>query len=149
LDAGPFVRLYYYDSEISAYDLSEAIGWAPAAEYISGRSTSKNFMASRGYIERSDFVKEMDARKCDPLASYDLFDAISSRKGGVVSPVVYDNKLRTYRDGSSAPGVVASSFAGDLNGFLAVKLGAFVGLVICLLVDFGLVAKNGIKGFLL
>ena len=72
MDAGPFVRLYYYDSEISAYDLSEAIGWAPAAEYISGRSTSKNFMASRGYIERSDFVKEMDARKCDPLASYDL-----------------------------------------------------------------------------
>jgi len=149
LDAGPFVRLYYYDSEISAYDLSEAIGRAPAAEYISGRSTSKNFMASRGYIERSDFVKEMDAKKCDPLASYVLFDAISSGKGGVVSPVVYDNKLRTYRDGSSAPGVVASSFAGDLNGFLAVKLGAFVGLVICLLVDFGLVAKNGIQGFLL
>jgi hypothetical protein len=55
LDAGPFVGLYY-DREISAHDLSEAIGRAPAADYISGRSTSKNFMASGGYIERSDFV---------------------------------------------------------------------------------------------
>ena len=63
----------------------------------------------------------------------------------MVSPVVYDNKLRTYRDGSSAPGVVASSFAGDLNGFLAVKLGAFVGLVICLLVILDWSRKMGYK----
>ncbi len=144
LDAGPFVRLYY-DSEIYVEDLRDAIGRAPTAQYISGRSTSKNFMASRGYIERSDFKKEMDAKKCDPQASYVLFDAISAGKGGVVSPVVYDEKLRAYREGG---GVIPSSFAGDLNGFLAVKLGAFVGLVFCLFVDFGLVAKNGITGFL-
>ena len=150
LDAGPFVRLYY-DSEIYTEDLADAIGRAPTSQYISGRSTSKNFMATKGYIERSDFVKEMDVKKCNPLASYVLFDAISAGKGGVVSPIVYDEKLKAYREEDAGAGggvVVPSSFAGDMNVFLAVKLGAFVGLVFCLFVDFGLVAKNGITGFL-
>ena len=150
LDAGPLVRLYY-DSEIYAEDLADAIGRAPTSQYISDRSTSKNFMATKGYIERSDFVKEMDVKKCDPLASYVLFDAISAGKGGVVSPIVYDEKLKAYREEDAGAGggvVVPSSFAGDMNVFLAVKLGAFVGLVFCLFVDFGLVAKNGITGFL-
>ena len=149
LDAGPFVRLYY-DSEIYAEDLVDAIRRAPTSQYISGRSTSKNFMATRGYIERGDFAKEMDTKDCDPLASYVLFDAISAGKGGVVSPVVYDEKLEAYREGTVAGWgkAVASSFAVDMNVFLAVKLGAFVGLVFCLFVDFGLVAKNGITGFL-
>jgi len=92
-------------------------------------------------------VKEMDVKKCDPLASYVLFDAISAGKGGVVSPIVYDEKLKAYREEDAGAGV-PSSFAGDMNVFLAVKLGAFVGLVFCLFVDFGLVAKNGITGFL-
>jgi hypothetical protein len=149
LDAGPFVRLYY-DSEICTEDLVDAIRRAPTSQYISGRSTSKNFMATRGYIERSDYAKEMEAKDCDPLASYVLFDAISAGKGGVVSPVVYDEKLEAYREGTVAGWgkAVASSFAVDMNVFLAVKLGAFVGLVFCLFVDFGLVAKNGITGFL-
>lgn len=149
LDAGPFVRLYY-DSEIYTEDLVDAIRRAPTSQYISGRSTSKNFMATRGYIERGDFAKEMDTKDCDPLASYVLFDAISAGKGGVVSPVVYDEKLEAYREGTVAGWgkAVASSFAVDMNVFLAVKLGAFVGLVFCLFVDFGLVAKNGITGFL-
>lgn len=149
LDAGPFVRLYY-DLEIYTEDLVDAIRRAPTSQYISGRSTSKNFMATRGYIERGDFAKEMDTKDCDPLASYVLFDAISAGKGGVVSPVVYDEKLEAYREGTVAGWgkAVASSFAVDMNVFLAVKLGAFVGLVFCLFVDFGLVAKNGITGFL-
>jgi hypothetical protein len=149
LDAGPFVRLYY-GSDVYTDDLSDSIGRAPTASYISKRSTSVNFMASRGYIVRSDFVKEMETKKCSPLASYALFDAISSGKGGVVSPVVYDEKLATYRKEIAGGGVDGSSvlFVGDLNGFLAVKFGAFIGLVFCLLVDFGLVAKNGIQGFL-
>ena len=149
LDAGPFVRLYY-DSEICTEDLVDAIRRAPTSQYISGRSTSKNFMATRGYIERGDFAKEMDTKDCDPLASYVLFDAISAGKGGVVSPVVYDEKLEAYREGTVAGWgkANASSFAVDMNVFLAVKLGAFVGLVFCLFVDFGLVAKNGITGFL-
>ncbi|KAL7527709.1 hypothetical protein ACHAXR_002089 [Thalassiosira sp. AJA248-18] len=146
LNAGPLVGIYY-DSEISKDDVADAIQKAPTAEFISSRSTSLNYMASKGYIEQRDFVKEMEAKKCNPLASYALYDAISSGKGGVVSPVVYEDKLLEYREGSSA-GDLASSFVGDLNGFLAVKVGAFFGLVFCLLVDVGFIANAGIAGFL-
>ena len=150
LNAGPFVKLYY-NSEIDTYELSNAIKSAPTAADISKRSTNTNFMASRGYIVQSDFIKEMEGKKFNPLASYIIFDAISAGKGGVVSPVVYDEKLATYRKEiavGGAGGSSASVFVGDLNSFLVVKLGAFLGLVFCLLVDFGLVAKNGIQGFL-
>lgn len=75
------------------------------------------------------------------------FDAISSEKGGVVSHVVYDDKLASYRDGSDK-GSVSGSFARDLNGFLAIKGGAILALICCLLVDFGFVAKVGIDCFL-
>ncbi|KAL3816904.1 hypothetical protein ACHAXA_006980 [Cyclostephanos tholiformis] len=148
LDAGPFVK-FYYDSEISVEDLMDAIGRAPSSEYISRMSTSRNYMASRGYIERGDYARGMNDVGCDPLASYVLFDAISGGKGGVVSPIVYEGRLKAYREAMAGDGGIADGrFAADLNGFLAVKLGAFVGLVFCLLVDIGLVAKNGIQGFL-
>ena len=156
LNAGPFVKLYY-NSEIDTTDLSNAIKSAPSAKDITKRSTNTNFMASRGYIVQSDFIKEMESKKCNPLASYVIFDAISGGKGGVVSPVVYDEKLASYRKELAARGggvgvdggSSASLFVGELNSFLVVKFGAFLGLVFCLLVDFGLVAKNGIQGFLL
>jgi hypothetical protein len=146
LDAGPLLGVYY-DTEIALNDVVDAIQKAPSAEFISGRSESINYMASKGYIERRDFIKEMEAKNCNPLASYVLYDAISSGKGDVVSPVVFDEKLAQYRQGSGAGGL-AQSFIGDLNGFLAVKIGAFLGLVFCLLVDFGFIAKAGIEGFL-
>jgi hypothetical protein len=153
LNAGPFVKLYY-NSDIDTTDLSNAIKSAPSATDITKRSTNTNFMASRGYIVQSDFVKEMESKKCNPLASYVIFDAISGGKGGVVSPVVYDEKLASYRKEIAAAaggvdgGSSASVFVRELNSFLVVKFGAFLGLVFCLLVDFGLVAKNGIQGFL-
>ena len=146
LNAGPLVGIYY-DSDISKEDVADAISRAPTAEFISSRSTAENYMASKGYIEKRDFIKEMEAKGCNPLASYVVFDAISSGKGGVVSPVVYEEKLAAYRDGS-AGGEVASSFVGDLNGFLAVQAIAFVGLALSLGVDLFLVGKNGIEGFL-
>jgi hypothetical protein len=147
LDAGPLLRVYY-NNEISAKDVGNAIAKAPSSEYISSRSQSKNYMASKGYIERRDFIKEMEEKGCNPLANYVLYDAISAGKGDVVSPVVYDDKLAAYREGSLSDGSVAGSFVGDLNGFLAVKVGAFLGLVFCLLVDFGFIANAGIEGFL-
>mmetsp|Transcript_34725 Transcript_34725/g.83923 ORF Transcript_34725/g.83923 Transcript_34725/m.83923 type:complete len:260 (-) Transcript_34725:570-1349(-) len=146
LDAGPLVGLYY-DSEISEGDVADAIQKAPTAEFISSRSESVNYMASKGYIEQGDFLKEMNAKKCNPLASIVLFNAISAGKGGLVSPVVYEDKLAAYREVSSTRDV-ASSFVGDLNGFLAVKAAAFVGLVFCLLVDLGFVASAGIPAWL-
>lgn len=146
LDAGPLLGVYY-NTEIALGDIVDAIDKAPNAEFISSRSESINYMASKGYIERRDFIKEMQAKNCNPLASYVLYDAISSGKGDVVSPVVFDNKLAEYRQGSGA-GSVADSFVGDLNGFLFTKAGAFLGLVFCLLVDFGFIAKAGIEGFL-
>ena len=146
LNAGPLVSLYY-DNDISVADVSDAISKAPTADFISSNSQSVNFMASKGYIDKNDFIREMSNKGCNALASYSVFDAISSGKGGIVSPVVYDQRLENYRQGSGE-GEVASSFVTDLNGFLAVKVGAFVGLVFCLLVDFGLVAKAGIEGFL-
>lgn len=146
LSVGPFVGLYY-GSDISVDDVTEAIRQAPSAEYISSRSQSLNYMATKGYIVKEDFVKEMEGKKCNPLASYVVYDAISAGKGGVVSPVVYEDKLSTYRDGG-ATGEVASAFVGDLNGFLAVKVGAFIGLVFCLLVDLGFITNAGIQGFL-
>jgi hypothetical protein len=137
----------YYDTEISLNDVVDAIEKAPSADFISERSKSINYMASKGYIERRDFIKEMEAKNCNPLASYVLFDAISSGKGDVVSPVVFEEKLAQYRQGRGN-GSLAESFIGDLNGFLAVKVVAFLGLVFCLLVDFGFIAKAGIEGFL-
>ena len=143
LNAGPLIGLYY-DNEISANDVADVIEKAPTAEYISSRSESLNYMASKGYIEQRDFIKELEQKNCNPLASYVVFDAISSGKGGVVSPVVYEDKLSTYREG----GGDLASFVSDLNAFLATKVFAFFGLVFCLLVDVGFVAKNGIEGFL-
>lgn len=150
LNAGPLVSLYY-DNEISLADVSDVIEKAPTAEFISENSQSVNFMASKGYIDKNDFLREMENKGCNALASYSVFDAISSGKGGIVSPVVYDERIATYRQGSGGGGnnnVVASSFSTDLNVFLFTKVGAFVGLVFCLLVDFGLVAKAGIEGWL-
>ena len=146
LNAGPLLGIYY-DEEISSMDVGEAIEKAPSAEFISSRSRSQNYLAGRGYIDRWDFVREMEGKGCNPLASYALFDAISSGKGDVVSPVVYDEKLAVYRKGGDGGGV-AASFVGDLNGFLAVKVGAFAALVFCLLIDLGLIVKAGIEGFL-
>ena len=145
LNAGPLLGIYY-NTEIYLNDVVDAIQKAPSAEFISGRSQSVNYMASKGYIERRDFIKEMEAKKCNPLASYVLYDAISSGKGDVVSPVVFDEKLAAYRQGSGSDGL-SDLFVGDLNGFLAVKVGAFLGLLFCLLVDFGFIAKAGIEGF--
>ena len=146
LGAGPLVSLYY-DNEISLADVSDAISKAPTADFITSNSQSVNFMASKGYIDKNDFIREMDNKGCNALASYSVFDAISSGKGGIVSPIVYDERIQKYREESKERDV-ASSFVTDLNGFLAVKVGAFFGLVFCLLVDFGLVAKAGIEGFL-
>jgi len=150
LDAGPLVGIYY-DAEISMEDIADAIAKAPSAEFISSRSESLNYMASRGYIERGDFAKEMEVKGCNALASCVVYDAISQGKGGVVSPVVYEDKLEVYRSGISngvGGDVVASSFVGDLNGFLAVKVGAFFGLVFCLFIDFAFIANAGIEGWL-
>ena len=47
LDAGPLVGIYY-DNEISSEDVADAIQKAPTAEFISGRSESLNYMASKG-----------------------------------------------------------------------------------------------------
>jgi hypothetical protein len=147
LNAGPLVSLYY-DNQISLSDVSDVIQKAPTAEFISSNSQSVNFMASKGYIDKNDFIREMKNKGCNALATYSVFDAISSGKGGIVSPVVYDERIAKYRQGSGGGEVMASSFVTDLNAFLAVKVGAFIGLVFCLLVDFGLVAKAGIEGFL-
>lgn len=147
LDAGPLVGIYY-DSDISSTDVADAVSKAPTAEFISSRADgARSYMASKGYIVQTDFLREMDAKRCNPLASYALFDAISSGKGGVVSPIDYEGKLAAYREGSSG-GDVASTFVRDLNGFLAVKAVAFLGLVGALLCDFGLVAKAGVEGWL-
>eukprot|EP00585_Thalassiosira_rotula_P012245 CAMPEP_0196130660 /NCGR_PEP_ID=MMETSP0910-20130528/958_1 /TAXON_ID=49265 /ORGANISM="Thalassiosira rotula, Strain GSO102" /LENGTH=283 /DNA_ID=CAMNT_0041390009 /DNA_START=64 /DNA_END=912 /DNA_ORIENTATION=+ len=149
LDAGPLVGIYY-DAEISMEDVADAIAKAPSAEFISSRSESLNYMASRGYIERGDFAKEMEVKGCNALASCVVYDAISQGKGGVVSPVVYEDKLEAYRSGIGngvGGDVVASSFVGDLNGFLAVKVGAFFGLVFCLFIDFAFIANAGIEGW--
>jgi len=104
-------------------------------------------MASKGYIEVRDFIKEMGEKNCNPLASYVVFDAISSGKGGVVSPVVYEDTLSAYRSEMSTGDIVPTSFIGDLNKFLAVKVGAFIGLVVCLLFDLFLVGKAYLEGF--
>ena len=145
LNAGPLLGVYY-NTEIALEDVIDAIEKAPTAEFISSRSQSINYMASKGYIERRDFIKEMEGKECNPLATYVLYDAISSGKGDVVSPIVYDDKLAAYRSGAHRG--LSELFVGDLNGFLAVKVGAFLGLVFCLLVDFGFIAKAGIEGFL-
>ena len=145
LNAGPLLGVYY-DNEISAKDVSQAIQKAPTSEFISKRSQSINYMASKGYIDRRDFIREMEGKGCNPLASYAVYDAISAGKGDLVNPEVFDEKLAVYRAGSAA-GEVAGTFAGDLNGFLAVKVGAFLGLLFCLFIDVGFIANAYIAGF--
>lgn len=147
LNAGALVG-FYYNNDISSKDIADVINKAPTAEFISSRSESLNYMASKGYIEVRDFIKEMGEKNCNPLASYVVFDAISSGKGGVVSPVVYEDTLSAYRSEMSIGDIVPTSFVGDLNKFLLVKVGAFIGLVVCLLFDLFLVSKAGMEGFM-
>ena len=63
LDAGPFVR-FYYDSELYIDDLTDAMRRVPTSDYIHRRSTSKNYMASKGYIEQGDYAREMAGMGC-------------------------------------------------------------------------------------
>ena len=46
LNAGPLVGLYY-DNEISQEDITDAMQKAPTAEFISSRSESVNYFASK------------------------------------------------------------------------------------------------------
>ena len=143
---GPLIQAYY-GSGVSEADLSDVIEKAPSAEFISKRSTSDSYLAKRGYIFKGDFVGQLAAKKCNPFATYVVFDAICGGKGVGVSPVVYDERLASYREGSSSKGVVAR-LAGDLNGFVTVKAAGFLGLAFCLLVDVGFVAKTYSEGFM-
>lgn len=145
---GPLLRCYYGSGGISEADLADVIEKAPSAEFISKRSTSDSYLANRGYIFKGDFVEQLAAKKCNPFATCVVFDAICGGKGVGVSPVVYEDRLASYREGSSSKGDVARTFAGDLNGFVTVKAAGFLGLAFCLLVDVGFVAKAYIEGFM-
>ena len=144
---GPLIQ-FYFGTGIPEADLADVIQKAPRADFISKQSTSDSYLANRGYIFKGDCVEQLVAKKCNPFASYVVFDAICGGKGYGVSPVVYEERLASYREGASSKGEVARTFAGDLNGFVTVKAAGFLGLAFFLLVDLGFVAKTYIEGFM-
>ncbi len=83
-------------------------------------------MASRGYIKRGDFAKEIDNGGGDRIASYILFNAIWVRKGGWggIARRVRGQVEGPHREAMGIGGITTGPFVGDLNVFLAVKLRA-------------------------
>lgn len=113
-----------------------------SADEISARGTSTNYFASKGYIDRLDFLQALEG--CNPLASYAAFDAISGGSGSVVAPDILEEKLKTYREVEGGLG----AFANDLQGAKTTKLTAYAGLAFLLFIVFDLIIESGINAFL-
>lgn len=129
---------------LSAADLGTAVAKVPTAAQISAQGTSESYLASRGYVDRADFVMACRSKGCNPLASYALFEALSGGSGGCVSPVVMEDKLAEYREAGGKQATV-DLVLGDLTGATATKLGAYGGLAFVLFLIFALIADSGMS----
>ena len=58
-------------------DIEKAIAKVPSSAKISAEGTSTTYLASKGYIDISDFTASLAKSGCNPLASNALFEALS------------------------------------------------------------------------
>ena len=123
-------------------DVEKVIAKVPSTATISAQGTSTSYLASKGYIDQSDFVASL--KQCNPLASYALFEALSGGSGSVVSPDVLEENLAKYRSASDP----VAAFVSDLQSASLTKLGAYGGLGFLLFIVFALIIESGISAFL-
>lgn len=103
----------------------------------------KSFIAKSGYIEREAFDVLFPPASFNPVASYAVFDALSSGNGDFVSPEDAEAALARWRGEGGL-----NSFKTDLTVGLIKKLSSylvFVGLI-ALVVD--LIVESGLNAFL-
>eukprot|EP00563_Minutocellus_polymorphus_P018780 CAMPEP_0197716516 /NCGR_PEP_ID=MMETSP1434-20131217/1385_1 /TAXON_ID=265543 /ORGANISM="Minutocellus polymorphus, Strain CCMP3303" /LENGTH=257 /DNA_ID=CAMNT_0043300891 /DNA_START=20 /DNA_END=793 /DNA_ORIENTATION=+ len=125
-------------------DIEKAIAKVPPSAKISAQGTSTSYLASKGYIDQSDFVMSLKQNKCNPLASNALFEALSGGSGSVVSPDVLEENLAKYRSESDP----VATFVSDLQSASLTKLGAYGGLAFLLFIVFALIIESGVSAFL-
>ena len=125
-------------------DIEKAIAKVPSSAKISAEGTSTTYLASKGYIDISDFTASLAKSGCNPLASNALFEALSGGGGSCVSPDVLEEKIAKYRSASDS----VAAFASDLQAASLTKLTAYSGLAFLLFLIFALIAESGISAFL-
>jgi hypothetical protein len=140
---GPVASLWYPEA-LSVADIQKVLKAAPEkATVITEKSTSKAYVATMGYMERNDFINCVGRKKCNPLASYAAFDALSGGKGNFASPVDYEANLKKWK---STGGVELLGKA--LENAILVKLSSFVALAFLLFIIFDLIIENYIYGWM-
>mmetsp|Transcript_7632 Transcript_7632/g.15355 ORF Transcript_7632/g.15355 Transcript_7632/m.15355 type:complete len:269 (+) Transcript_7632:1799-2605(+) len=127
---------------IYAKDVEKAINKVSSGETISKNGKATSYLASRGYVDRDDFVESL--KGCNPLASYALFEALSNGSGGVMSPDRLDENVAMYR-ASSDP---VAAFNTALQAATTTKLAAYGGLAFLLFIVFALITESGMNAFL-
>mmetsp|Transcript_61307 Transcript_61307/g.72809 ORF Transcript_61307/g.72809 Transcript_61307/m.72809 type:complete len:314 (-) Transcript_61307:98-1039(-) len=143
LRTSPVTNLLYPTSSLYEKDVAAVIAKIPRASVIASRSMSNAYFATKGYVGRDDFVRECEKLKCNPLASYVVFDALSGGKGSFVSPAIFEETLAKWRSGDGT-----ESFTSDLEKAVLTRFVSYAGLAFLLLLTLDFVVENGIEGFL-
>jgi len=125
-------------------DIEKAIAKIPSSAKISAQGTSTTYLASKGYIDITDFVASLAKSGCNPLASNALFEALSGGGGSCCSPDVLDEKLAKYRSANDS----VAAFVSDLQSASLTKLSAYGGLAFLLFLIFALIIESGTTAFL-
>ena len=137
IDTGIFASLVY--PTLYQSDVADILKKLPAAETIVTKGNSNGYLASKGYVVRDDFDLCL-GESCNPLAKRATFDALSSGKSEILSPIDFNDTLERYR--SRTEDLVA-----DLQAAVFTKLAAFSTLLFLLAGLAWVIEEEARKGF--
>ena len=137
IDTGIFASLVY--PTLYQSDVADILKKLPAAETIVTKGNSNGYLASKGYVVRDDFDFCL-GESCNPLAKRATFDALSSGKSEILSPIDFNDTLERYR--SRTEDLVA-----DLQAAVFTKLAAFSTLLFLLAGLAWVIEEEARKGF--
>lgn len=120
-------------------DVSKILKKLPKAETIVAKGKSTGYFASKGYIVPQDYFQALEG--CNPLAKRATFDALTRGSGDALSPIVFQESLEKYREGTD-------TFVSDLQAAALTKLSAFSALLFLLSGLAYVIIDDGIKAFL-
>ena len=138
-----FLVSLLYPSDISQKDVLKAITKIPSAEQINKRGNSDSYVASKGYIVQKDFLQALEG--CNPIASYALYQAVSTGRGKTVSPIEVDETLAIYKAEKGAGAL--TSFTKDFQKSALTKISSYVTLGFLLFLTFDLIIETGLIAF--
>lgn len=130
-----------YPSDISQKDVLKAINTIPSAEQINKRGNSDSYVASKGYIVQKDFLQAL--KSCNPIASFALYQAVSTGRGKTVSPIEVDETLAVYKAEKGA----LTQFTKDFQKSALTKVSSYATLGFLLFVTFDLIIETGLIAF--